>query len=208
MAQKTDGLRAILSHPVFYDALQTVLGARRGRSRMMADYIKPKANDRVLDIGCGTGELFPYFPAGVTYVGFDLSPDYIEAARKRYGSRARFECMDVAEFEDEQLIQDGVDLVVAIGILHHLDDDQSRALFDTAFSMLKPGGRFISMDGTLIPDQSRIARSLILRDRGQNIREPEEYASLASHSFANVRHQIRHDLIFVPYTHCILECTR
>lgn len=208
MAQRTDGIRAALSHPFFYDFLQTTLGAGRARARMMSDHIRPSENDRVLDIGCGTAELLPHFPVNVDYVGFDLSPQYIDAAKKRYGDKGRFECMDVAEFQDTHIRQHGADIVLAIGILHHLDDDQARSLINVASSMLRPGGRFISMDGTLVPDQSAIAKGLILRDRGQNIREPHQYESLASGSFTEVKHIVRHDLLYVPYTHCILECTR
>lgn len=62
------------------------------------------------------------------------------------------------------------------------------------------------MDGTLIEGQSSIARRLILRDRGQNIREPEGYAALARHSFEEVDVTVRHDLLHVPYTHCVMEC--
>ncbi|MCD9098591.1 class I SAM-dependent methyltransferase [Luteimonas fraxinea] len=208
MAQKTDGLRAVLSHPAFYDFLQTALGAGRARARMMSDHIRPRKDDRVLDIGCGTAELLPYFPVDIDYVGFDLSSRYIDAARKRYGDRGRFECMDVADFQDTQVRQHGADLVLAIGILHHLDDDQARSLINVASSMLRPGGRFISMDGTLVAGQSAAARGLILRDRGQNIREPDGYAGLATGSFTEIKPVVRHDLLYVPYTHCILECTR
>jgi hypothetical protein len=74
--------------------------------------------------------------------------------------------------------------------------------------LLRPGGRLITFDGTLIDDQSSLARALVLRDRGQNIRRPEEYGQLASAEFTVINRSVRHDLLYVPYTHCILECTR
>jgi SAM-dependent methyltransferase len=174
---------------------------------MMGDHIRAKVGDVVFDIGCGTAELLPLMPKGVRYVGFDLSPEYIDAAKARYGSSGTFECMDVANYQDSSF-DGGADIVLAMGILHHLDDASAEALMQTAWSKLRPGGRLITLDGTLVPDQSWMARSIILRDRGQNIRAPEDYEKLAAAVFGPVKRTIRHDLLYVPYTHCILECTR
>lgn len=208
MSQKTDGLHAVLSHPAVYDLLQNLLGARRSRARLIQDHIRPRQGDHVLDIGCGTGELFSQLPAGLRYIGFDLSQAYIEAARKRFGDRARFECMDVADYEIGQELQQKADLVLAIGILHHLDDARARSLMRTAHAALKPGGRFISLDGAYVDGQSAIAHGLISRDRGQNIRTPSAYQALAEAEFGRVKGQVRSDMLFVPYTHYIMECVR
>lgn len=207
MAQITHGIRSILSLASVYDVTQAILGAGRSRTRLASDYIRAKQGDILLDIGCGTAQLLPYLPSGMRYIGFDLSKDYIDAARARYGDRARFECMDVADFEDGDF-QGGADIVLAIGILHHLDDDLAAALVRTAWNQLKPGGRFISIDGTLTENQSGVARALILRDRGQNIRSPDGYIRLARTAFESVDVSIRADMLYIPYTHCIMECTR
>jgi SAM-dependent methyltransferase len=206
MTQITNGIRGILAVPAAYDLLQSALGAGRARKRLVQDYIRPMPQDNLLDIGCGTGELLKYLPTHVHYIGFDLSQAYIDAARLRYGNRGRFECSDVANFDSSDL--NGVDLVLAIGVLHHLDEDQAMHLLQTAWEKLRPGGRLITMDGTLINGQSRLARALILRDRGQNIRSPDGYTNIARSKFSTITCTVRHDLLYVPYTHCILECTR
>ncbi|HEL2978984.1 TPA: class I SAM-dependent methyltransferase [Stenotrophomonas maltophilia] len=208
MSQKTDGLHAVLSHPAVYDLLQNMLGARRSRARLIRDHIRPRTGDRILDIGCGTGELFSQMPGGLHYVGFDLSEAYIQAARQRFGGRARFECMDVADYQLAGGEQQQADLVLAIGILHHLDDDRARALMRTARAALKPGGRFISLDGAYVEGQSAIAHALIARDRGQSIRTPDAYRALAEAEFSTVSGRVRGDMLYVPYTHYIMECVR
>lgn len=205
MAQKTTGLHSILSAPWAYDFLQNALGARKARDRIIREHVRPGPSVTVLDIGCGTGEIVPHLPTGVSYHGFDLSPLYIESATRRFGDRATFHCMDIVDYQPAANGQPA-DVVLAIGILHHLDDDVAIKLMRAARSKLKPGGRLVTMDGTLVKGQSPMARKLILRDRGQNIREPEGYAGLARQSFEDVKVTIRHDLLYVPYTHCVMEC--
>ena len=57
------------------------------------------AHCRVLDVGCGLGDLYSYFETAaipVDYTGYDLLPDMVERARKRF-PQARFEVRDVLQ---------------------------------------------------------------------------------------------------------------
>jgi SAM-dependent methyltransferase len=157
-----------------------------------------------LDLGCGPGELLEYLPADVSYLGVDISPEYVERARQRHGSRARFELADATRFEAER---GRFDLVLAFGVLHHLDDNQARAMLAGAARALAPSGRAIAVDPALADGQKRAARMIIRRDRGHHVRDADHYARLAMPSFSRVHAVIRHDLLRIPYTHCILECT-
>ncbi len=87
MAQVTTGIRAILSHPLVYEALQSLMGADKGRARMVRDYVRPFPGMRILDLGCGTAEILGSLPADITYVGYDMSGQYITAAQKKFASR-------------------------------------------------------------------------------------------------------------------------
>ena len=112
----------------------------------------------------------------------DISPEYICSAKKRFGSRGRFFCSDVglATIEEEQ---GTFDLVLAIGVIHHLDDAQAAKLFDLARLALRPTGRLVTYDGCYVPDQSKIARWFLSHDRGNFIRARAEYLRLASARF-------------------------
>jgi SAM-dependent methyltransferase len=204
MSQVTTGARAILSHPMVYEAWSEIVGGKRGRSTLVRDYIRPNGDrPRVLDLGCGPGELLEYLPADVRYVGIDISPAYIARAQSRLGVLGQFRVGDVTAIAGD--LRD-FDVVVAFGVAHHLDDGQARHLFQGASQALRPEGRAIIVDPTHTPNQGRAARAVIGRDRGQHIREPEGYAALAGEAFSEVATHIRDDLLRIPYTHCVLEC--
>jgi SAM-dependent methyltransferase len=203
MAQETTGLKAILSIPRAYDLAQNLIGARAARREFAARYVRAETGQTIVDVGCGTGELAPHLGRGVHYVGFDLSPRYIEAARARFSGIGRFECMDVADAADLGISD--ADIAVAFGLLHHLDDVQCISLFRSLAMVLRESGRVVTIDPTFAPGQHAIAAFLAGRDRGRNVRSPSEYEGLARLAFSDVRCHTRHDLLRLPYSHCIME---
>ena len=100
------------------------------------------------------------------------------------------------------------DIVMANGLFHHLDDREADQLVAIASRALKPGGKFCSLDNCYITDQNPIARFLVSRDRGQNVREAEGYVALIKPHFDSVELFTRHDLLRVPYTHAICVATK
>ena len=204
MGQVVTGLRAVLDSAAGYNIFQHLMGADRGRREFVRCYVRPKSGQWVLDIGCGTADILAYLP-DVHYYGFDSSQKYIDAARQRFGNRAALACTRVSESALEGIPK--VDLALAIGVVHHLDNDEAVGLFQLAHSALKRGGRLVTLDCCFAPGQSRIARFLIAHDRGQNVRDERGYKSLAEGVFPTVKTYIRHDMARVPYTHLIMECT-
>ena len=114
----------------------------------------------------------------VNYVCFDARKEYIQAAQEQYDDRATFYCNQVSAETTTEHSQ--FDLVLAVGVLHHLDDAEALQLCCLAEAALKPGGRFITFDGCYLPSQSHIARYLLSRDRGQNVRDREGYTKIVS----------------------------
>lgn len=204
MSQITSGLRAVLSHPAVYDIFQALMGADRIRRELVAEHIRPQVNMRLLDIGCGTARILDYLPA-LSYHGFDLSQDYINEAEARYGDRGVFRCslVEGATLQGESPF----DLVLAVGVLHHLDDESALQLIRLAKSVLKEGGRLVTIDPCFDHSQNPIARYLVSRDRGQNVRSGGKYRELAFNAFSQVEGVVKHRS-WVPYTHWIMECTK
>jgi cyclopropane fatty-acyl-phospholipid synthase-like methyltransferase len=196
--------RKLLGIPALYSLFRKFVGRDTYRRHYAEQHIRAQPNQHVLDIGCGTGDILNFLPA-VDYVGFDMDPDYISAAKQRFGSRGTFFCEPVNE--GVNVVPRSFDVVIAHGVLHHLNDDEAKSLFRIAFAALKPGGRLLTFDGCYADDQSWLSRFFVSRDRGRFVRGKEEYEVLARSVFSNVKSSIHHDLIRIPYTHLIMECT-
>lgn len=195
--------RALLRHAVVYKTFQSLIGGRKARRRFVAQHVRPQTGEKILDIGCGPGDILDFLPA-VTYHGVDLDPAYIAAARRGYGARGTFTCSGV----DGLTVPDPgtFDVALAAGLLHHLADEEARQLFRAAATALKPGGRLLTLDGCFADGQPVVSRLLLKADRGAYVREQPAYEALAQASFAQVQATIEERFFNVPYTLLIMEC--
>jgi SAM-dependent methyltransferase len=168
---------------------------------MQREFIQATAGERVLDVGCGTADVLSVLP-DVDYVGFDISRRYIERARARWGQRGRFYAQPLDASTLKSLGK--FDLILATGLLHHLRDDEVSALLETLAVGLKASGRVVTVDGCYVEGQNPIARFIINRDRGENVRTPHAYAALVRKSFTDVRGWLIHRT-WIPYTYWIMR---
>ena len=105
-----------------------------------------KATDRVLDLGCGRGELVCAAAAlGCEVTGVDYSADAIELARQRAGGapweqRCKFYRASITQdFPGEEQF----DVIFALDVFEHLHRDELRRLLTFVKKRLKRGGRFV-----------------------------------------------------------------
>lgn len=100
------------------------------------------------------------------------------------------------------------DIVLANGIVHHLDAAEAGRLLGLGHAALVPGGRLITYDCVLVEGQHWLARWLIGRDRGRAVRSPLQYETLARSYFARVEGALLHDTLRLPYTILVMTCFR
>jgi cyclopropane fatty-acyl-phospholipid synthase-like methyltransferase len=89
--------------------------------------IAPLNGMRVLDVGCGLGDLYKFFlkkQIEVDYIGIDIVPAFVTRARERFPD-AHFECMDIADVREEY------DYVLASGTLNVAIPDAKAHYFAT-----------------------------------------------------------------------------
>jgi trans-aconitate methyltransferase len=111
------------------------------RGRALVDLLDPQAGERILDLGCGTGDITATMAErGAQIVGVDASPAMIDTARARFPA-LDFRVADAAAlpFETE------FDATFSHAVLHWVPraDDAARGIART----LKPGGRFVAEFG-------------------------------------------------------------
>lgn len=155
-------MKHLLDHPLLYHAWQAPFIAQKVEPFRRHNPGLPFS--RVLDVGCGPGTNRPLFASG-GYVGIDFNRSYIARAQTRgvgsalVGDAAALPFRHVRHF----------DCVFVNSLLHHLDDEQVRALIGSAAKMLQPDGAVHVID-LVVPEARSIARSLALRDRGEHPR--------------------------------------
>ena len=205
MSQRTTGVHAVLSHPRVYQTYQRMVGSHRLWRHIIGELAVPPGG-RLLDIGCGPGDVVEYLD-DVDYLGFDLSESYIEQANDRFGhlENRRFFAADVTTVDPDEIGQ--VDAVLAHGVLHHVGDEVAAAVFALGAEVLAGGGPMITVDGCYVEGQSRAAKFLLDKDRGQDVRTADAYVALAKPSFAQVSIDVRHDLLRIPYTMAVLRAS-
>jgi SAM-dependent methyltransferase len=106
-----------------------------------SDHCAVDAGDRVLLAGCGRGDHVQQFlDAGASVVGVDASERALAAARDRFGDRATFHHVDLADGVGPPA-DDACDLVVSHLVASHLPD--LGPFFAGVARTLRPDGRFV-----------------------------------------------------------------
>ncbi len=107
----------------------------------LLELLAPKAGERILDLGCGTGQLTEKITESGAFVyGIDSSLSMIAKAKSNY-SQLNFAVADVRNFQ----VDEPLDAVFSNAVLHWIKEP------DTAIACvkkaLKPGGRFVAEFG-------------------------------------------------------------
>ncbi len=190
-------INKILQFPLLYTTFQTLVEKNFSGKNLISNYIHPIPGCRILDIGCGPATITNDLPEDVEYFGIDNNPLYIKQAVEKYPHHS-FQVADINHFSPDR--ENYFDRVIAIGVLHHLNDGECDKLISLAYTALKPGGVFITYDGVFVENQNPIARMLLHMDRGKFVRTRNEYVSLIGKFFATVNDTLRHDTLRLPYS--------
>ena len=169
-------LRALASRPEISIFLRKIVEVNfRTQKEIIRQYFGSGPNERVLDLGCGTGEFSPYFSKS-KYVGIDIDPKNITYAKKHY--KGEFLVADARQlpFKNESF-----DKVLVVGVFHHLSTDDCQLVFKEMKRVLKKDGKVLIMEDTR--SKRLIVRILQSVDQGAYIRDFSEWNSLLAGNF-------------------------
>lgn len=197
----------LLAIPNMYRLSQAVIGKDKDLMNLACTV---KARDKILDIGCGPARLLSRLPESVEYYGLDPSQPYIDQARNTFKNRkATFYCAGIDDFTPDANIVDSCDVVIASGVLHHLDDSQAEKLLRVAYAALKKRGILLTLDTCFTPKQNPVARFLAKMDRGQFVRYADEYRNLLETVFhENITVIVHNNGARFPYNHITMRAVK
>lgn len=107
----------------------------------VVDLLNPQKGERILDIGCGTGDLTHEIEKrGAVPMGIDLASSMIEKARQKY-PHIQFRVENAETFRTTE----PYDAVFSNAALHWMK--QTSAVVELIWLALRPGGRFVAEFG-------------------------------------------------------------
>ena len=107
----------------------------------VVDLLAPQAGERILDLGCGSGQLTAAIAeSGASVIGLDSSPEMLAEARSQ-NPGIEFRLGDAAAFS----LETPVDAVFSNAVLHWVKNAEGAV--SSVARALKPGGRFVAEFG-------------------------------------------------------------
>jgi len=174
-----------------YDVLGE--GAYRRLTDLFNRWVRPRAGERCIDLGCGTGAFTASLRGfDLALTGMDISPMSVALANRS----AQGERYIVGDITFTGLPDRSQDIIVYSGVLHHFTTRTDRArVLTEGFRILAPGGRLFSYDPNAHSPSMwlyRDPRSPFFSDQGKTenevlLRRDELSAELRAAGFDPVR---------------------
>ncbi len=132
------------------------------------EYLKDKKRVSLLDYGCGSGYLLELLPKRkiAKYTGYETSANAISTARKNYEKLKNVRFVKVDVQKPLRFNQSKVDIVIAIGVLQYMSQEQVANFIVQVSNILKKGGillistvtdhlayRFFNLYGLFLPNR-------------------------------------------------------
>jgi glycosyltransferase involved in cell wall biosynthesis len=150
----TDGLAALwtIVRYAFVDdqdnadpGYRTLLQLARAEryNRWMFEQLAPWLGQRILEIGAGIGNLTRFLLGRELIVATDLNARYVRILANTFERHTRVEAMalDVCDFDPAPLAARGIDTILCLNVLEHVEDD--RQALRRLHAALVPGGRLL-----------------------------------------------------------------
>jgi cyclopropane fatty-acyl-phospholipid synthase-like methyltransferase len=111
--------------------------------QMILGYLDLNKSLKLLDIGCGRGEMVIYHTLnGGEATGIDFSDEAIKLARSKADELKAGCKFQINSFEN---IEENVkyDRIISIDFIEHIAIEEGKTFFKKCYSLLKPGGRLL-----------------------------------------------------------------
>ncbi len=189
-----------------YDLYQNIVGGVRYRNsyvRRILELNRERCN--FLDLGSGTSEILDVFSEKHNYIGLDNSNKYLSKARVRSNRCSSFQVFNYdlsksgwADLVDKETAKDKPIDAIALGLLHHLDDEAASTLLKEVHQTVEERGYLFTVDPTITNETKRIAKWFANNDRGQFVRSEKELFKLFSRNGFEIEAQVKRNQFRIP----------
>lgn len=141
---------------VFPIADATLEQAQEAKHALVFDKLGLKAGDRLLDVGCGWGEMARYAARrGVRVLAVTLSRQQAEWAQNAIVEEGLHHLAEVRHQDYRDVTETGFDAVSSIGLTEHIGVRNYPSYFTFLQNKLRPGGRLLNHSITRPSNSSR-----------------------------------------------------
>ncbi|XWV26332.1 cyclopropane-fatty-acyl-phospholipid synthase [Tupanvirus soda lake] len=131
----------IYSCAYFMSPDDSLYQAQINKMELITQKIKLEPGMRILDIGCGWGELAAYLSKkNICVDGITISEEQFKYAQQKFSSdNVKFHLVDYREFNPSYQY----DAIVSVGMFEHVNSNNYKEFMEIAHKLLKPGGLFL-----------------------------------------------------------------
>lgn len=189
----------LFTYPAISIFLRKIVEANfKKQKEIIKKYFSAAANEKILDIGCGTGEFSVFFNSAA-YIGIDINKEYIDYAKRKYSSEFLIADAMNLPFSDRTFNK-----ILIIGVLHHLNDKESNIVLKEARRTLTSNGQMLIMEDIKTLKDGFFTNLIHNVDLGDFIRNQDGYRELLNkHFMINQEFSIKSGLC--PYQVFILN---
>ena len=145
----------------------------------LVDLLDPAPDERVLDLGCGTGHLTAEIAErGADVVGVDADPDMLGRAHEAH-PETEFRRADARDLDFDRAF----DAVLSNAMLHWVDAADQDAVLGNVHDALVPGGRLVAELGG-VGNVAAIVGAVqdAMADRGHAVENPWHFPTVAEYA--------------------------
>jgi cyclopropane fatty-acyl-phospholipid synthase-like methyltransferase len=196
----------VLELNFIYDFYQNVVGGVNYRNSYVQEILEHNGeSSNILDLGSGTSEIVEVFSEKHNYIGLDYSSEYLAKAKKRENNCSSFQVFkyDLSKSGWSEIVRNNVEKkksidAIALGLLHHLDDQSATTLLKEVHDTIQENGSVYSVDPIITKDTTQIAKWFAKNDRGRFVRSEKDLLKLFTANGFELEINIKRNQFRIP----------